>query len=119
MESADLLHFLLGTADEELDLGISFQKVDGADDGANLIGRQGTAPDVDALSVHGGGVFDIAVINLVNQAREFRVRAPLRAVDDDLARGNERVKRDPEIGIFVGYRRDIVVFRKIHDNLFR
>ena len=99
MKAFDRAHFLLCTADEELDLGILFHKIDGADDRVYLQGGEGTAPNVDALSVHGGGVFDITVIDLVYEGWEFRVSAPSRAVDHDPSRRNEGVKRGPEIAV--------------------
>ena len=103
MKAFDRAHFHLGTADEDLDLGILFPKVDGADDGVYLQGGQGTSPNVNALSVHGGRVLDIAVVDLVCESREFRVRAPSRAVDHDPSRRNEGVKRGPKIAVALRY----------------
>ena len=81
----DLL-FLLGAADEELDLGIAFPQVDRADDRIAFCVGQRAAPHVDSAAVHRGCIFDIAVIKLIFDFGVSRVRTALWAVDHDTSR---------------------------------
>ena len=91
--------FFLGTADEELDLGIAFPQIDRADDRvANTVGQR-AAPHVDSAAVHGCGVFNIAVIKLVCDVRIARVSAALRSVDDDLTGRNKLVYGLPKVNV--------------------
>ena len=91
--------FFLGTADDELYLGIAFPQIDRADDRvANTVGQR-AAPHVDAASVHGCGVFDIAVIELILDLGVSRMGAALWPVDDDLTGRNKLVPGLPKMNV--------------------
>ena len=97
------VHFLLGAADEKLDLGVLLHKINDADDRIHGAALQRAAPDVDAVTVHRGGVFYIAVIEVVFYIGKARVSAAPRAVNDYFARADECVDCIPKIVVVVHF----------------
>ena len=118
MEAVNELYFFLGAAEKELDLGILFHKIDGADDCDRFTYGQGTAPNVDSVPIHGGGVFDITVIDLVYEGWEFRVCTAFRSVDHDFSGGYQRVDRLPEI-IIISLKHCRNLHYSVIQNLFK
>ena len=97
------VHFLLGAADEKLDLGVLLHKVDDTNYRVYGVAWQGAPPDVDSVTVHRGGVFYIAVIEVVFYIGKARVSAAPRAVNDYFARADECIDCIPKIVVVVHF----------------
>ena len=82
--------------DEDFDFGVFFTQVDGTDYRVNLSRSIRAAPDIDAAAVHCSRVFQITVIDRIDNFRIPRMMRTFRPVDDNFRLTHQRIKCGPK-----------------------
>ena len=92
--------FFFRTADQYLDLGVPLHQINDAHDGIDCF-PAASDPYVDPRSVHRGGIFQISVVDPIDEIRKPWMGGSFRPVDHDLGSVHQLIQSIPEILITV------------------